>query len=94
MNVTDCILLFHCLWNKSKDIPKVIETVCKAICSQIDKQIITISKAVEKTVAQVANRIPQNIVPANEEEDDYVIKKSFLLHSRRIYKRELLVCKI
>lgn len=77
INVTDCILLFHCLWNKSKDIPKVIETVCKAICSQIDKQIITISKAVEKTVAQIANRIPQNIVPANEKEDDYVVKNHF-----------------
>lgn len=39
INLTDCLLLIHCLWNKTQTISKVLEIVPSAITSAIDVRI-------------------------------------------------------
>jgi len=77
VNVTDCILLIHCLWNKADAIPVVLDAVCSAITADLDEKIAQNAKALDKFIAQLSANIQQNRVPADSAEEDYVVMNHF-----------------
>lgn len=65
INVTDCILLIHCLWNKVDSIPVVLDAVCSAITAYLDEKIAQNVKVLDKLIAQFSAYIQQGRVPVD-----------------------------
>ncbi len=76
IDITDCILLFHCLWNKVTAIPVILNAVCTSITSDIDNQIEENTKAIDKMVAQLSANMPKGRISVIDE-DEYVVKNHF-----------------
>lgn len=77
INVTDCILLIHCLWNKVDSIPVVLDAVCSAITAYLDEKIAQNVKVLDKLIAQFSANIQQGRVPVDSAEEDYVVMNHF-----------------
>lgn len=77
INVTDCILLIHCLWNKVDTIPVVMDSVCTAITMDLDDKIAQNVKALDKLLAQLSANVKEGRVPIDSEEEDYVVMNHF-----------------
>lgn len=65
INITDCILLIHCLWNKVEGIPMVLDAVCSAITADLDGKIAQNVKALDKLIAQLSANVQQGRVPVD-----------------------------
>ncbi len=52
IDVTDVVILFHCLWNKAELIPNIIDIVGSSITAPITNQLTTIEKSCEKALNQ------------------------------------------
>lgn len=76
-NVTDCILLIHCLWNKVDTIPVVLDAVCSAITTDLDGKIAQNGKTLDKLIAQLSTNVKEGRVPMDSEEEDYVVMNHF-----------------
>lgn len=59
INVTDSILLIHCLWNKVEAIPVVLEAVSSAITADLDGKITQNVKALDKLIGQLSANMRQ-----------------------------------
>ena len=77
INVTDCLLLIHCLWNKVDTIPVVLDAVCSAITTDLDGKIAQNVKALDKLIAQLSTNMKEDHVPIDSEEEDYVVMNHF-----------------
>ena len=77
INVTDSILLIHCLWNKVDAIPVVLDAVCSAITADLDRKISQNVKALDKLIAQLSANMQQGRVPVDSAEEDYVVMNHF-----------------
>ncbi len=77
INVTDSILLIHCLWNKVDAIPVVLDAVCSAITADLDMKISQNVKALDKLIAQLSANIQQSRVPVDNADEDYVVMNHF-----------------
>ena len=77
VDVTDCLLLIHCLWNKVDAIPVVLDAVCSAITADLDGKIEQNAKALDKLIAQLSAGMQQGRALVNSEEDDYVVMNHF-----------------
>lgn len=77
LNITDCILLIHCLWNKVDAIPVVLEAVCSAATADLDGKIAQNVKALDKLIAQLSADMQQSRVPIDGGDDDYVVMNHF-----------------
>lgn len=76
-NVTDCLLLIHCLWNKVDTIPVVMDSVCTAITMDLDDKIAQNVKALDKLIAQLSTNVKEGRVPMDSDEEDYVVMNHF-----------------
>ena len=77
INVTDSVLLFHCLWNKVDAIPVVLDAVCSAITADLDRKIAQNVKALDKLIAQLSANMQQSRVPVDNADEDYVVMNHF-----------------
>jgi MoxR-like ATPase len=77
INVTDSILLIHCLWNKVDAIPVVLDAVCSAITADLDGKITQNVKALDKLIAQLSANMQQGRVSVDGAEEDYVVMNHF-----------------
>ena len=77
VDITDSLLLIHCLWNKVDAIPVVLDAVCSAITADLDGKIEQNAKALDKLIAQLSAGMQQGRTPVNSEEDDYVVMNHF-----------------
>ena len=77
INVTDSVLLFHCLWNKVDAITVVLDAVCSAITADLDGKIAQNVDALDKLIAQLSANIQQGRVPIDSAEDDYEVVNHF-----------------
>ena len=77
INVTDSILLIHCLWNKVEAIPVVLEAVSSAITADLDGKITQNVKALDKLIDQLSANMRQGRVPIDSAKDDYVVMNYF-----------------
>lgn len=77
INITDCFLLIHCLWNKTQTISKVLEIVPSAITSGIDVRIAENKTALDKLIAQLSANMPQGRVPITEDDDEFAVTNYF-----------------
>ena len=77
INVTDSILLIHCLWNKVDAIPVVLDALCSAITADLDGKITQSVKALDKLVAQLSANMQQGRVPVDSAEEDFVVMNHF-----------------
>lgn len=77
INVTDSILLIHCLWNKVEAIPVVLEAVSSAITANLDGKITQNVKALDKLIDQLSANMRQGRVPIDSAKDDYVVMNYF-----------------
>ena len=77
LDVTDCILLIHCLWNKVDTIPVVLDAVCSAITVDLDGKIAQNVKALDQLIAQLSACMQQSRVPIDSAEKDYVVQNHF-----------------
>ena len=77
INVTDSILLIHCLWNKVEAIPVVLEAVSSAITADLDGKITQNVKALDKLIGQLSANMRQGRVPIDSAKDDYVVMNYF-----------------
>ena len=77
INVTDSILLIHCLWNKVDAIPVVLDAVCSAITADLDRKIAQNVKALDKLIAQLSANMQQSRVPVDNADEDYVVMNHF-----------------
>lgn len=70
INVTDSILLIHCLWNKVEAIPVVLEAVSSAITTDLDGKITQNVKALDKLIGQLfANKPPMTVQDKQAQEN-------------------------
>ncbi len=65
IDVTDTVILFHCLWNKAELIPNVIDIIGSSIPAHIMNQLAIIEKACDRAIAQKQNEAKKE--PENEE---------------------------
>ena len=77
INVTDSVLLFHCLSNKVDAIPVVLDAVCSAITADLDRKIAQNVKALDKLIAQLSANMQQSRVPVDNADEDYVVMNHF-----------------
>ena len=77
INVTDSVLLFHCLWNKVEAIPVVLDAVCSAITADCDGKIAQNVKALDKLIAQLSANMQRGRTPVDCAEEDYVVMSYF-----------------
>ena len=77
LNITDCLLLIHCLWNKTQTISKILEIVPSAITSRIDVRIAENKTALDKLIAQLSANMPQGRVPSTDDNDEFVVTNYF-----------------
>ncbi len=55
IDITDVVILFHCLWNKAELIPNIIDIVGSSITAPITNQLTTIEKSCENALNQKQN---------------------------------------
>ena len=58
IDITDCLLMIHCLWNHADHIPIIISCVCRSILWQVDDAIEKVENSldsIEKVPAAKAN---------------------------------------
>ena len=77
LDVTDCILPIHCLWNKVDTIPTVLDAVCSAVTADLDERIAKNGKSLEKLIAQLSANMPQNRTAIDDGDNDYAAKNHF-----------------
>ena len=77
LNVTDCLLLIHCLWNKVDAIPVVLDAVCSAITADLDEKIAQNVKDMDKLIAQLSANMQQGRVPVDSADENYVVLNYF-----------------
>lgn len=51
---SDCLLLYHCLWNKDKCIPVILKIVKQSISADIRKRIEQLQKETDKYISSVS----------------------------------------
>lgn len=76
-DATDCMLLFHCLWNKADAIPAVLDAVCSAITARLDENIAQNVKALDKLISLFSTNVQHNRAGMDGAEDDYVVMNHF-----------------
>lgn len=74
---TDCILLIHCLWNKSEYIPQIIECVLKAFTLGIEQLITRLHVRIDKAIKEKFVNMPDRRMPEYDSSDDYVVERYF-----------------
>ena len=50
IDITDCMILVYCLWNKSETIPAIIDVVCRSLTSVIDARLDKFEKEIEQAL--------------------------------------------
>lgn len=74
---TDCILLIHCLWNKTEFIAQTIECVIKAFTLDIEKKMSKIHVTIDKTIKEKAANMPTGRLSGNDNHNAYVVERYF-----------------
>lgn len=77
LDLTDCILLFHCLWNKVETIPTILAVINNALTSELDIEIAATQKALDKLLCQMSADLPKERINVTPEEDEYAIVNYF-----------------
>ena len=77
IDVTDCMLLIHCLWNKVETIPVVLDAVCSAVTAELDERIAQNGKAIEKLIGQLAANTQQGRGAADSANEEYAVENLF-----------------
>lgn len=74
---TDCILLIHCLWNKSEYIPQTIECVLKAFTLGIEQLITRLHARIDKAIKENFVNKPARRMSEDDSSNDYVVERYF-----------------
>lgn len=72
LEVTDCMLLIHCLWNKTETIAKILDIVTAAITSKLDSRIAENKAALDKLIEQMSGNKPKGKMPSEVEDFDVI----------------------
>lgn len=93
INASDCILLIHCLWNKSELIPNAIDCVCRGFSLRIEKNAARIQDKVEKALKDMSNNMLQGRADVHEETENYEEVRFFYYKLRDYPKGNCLFAK-
>lgn len=74
---TDCILLIHCLWNKSEYITLTIECILKAFTLDIEHLITKLNAKIDKAIKENFVNTPDRRMSEDENSNDYVVERYF-----------------
>lgn len=70
IDITDVLILFHCLWNKAEVIPAIIDIVASSIPAHIERQLGGIERACDKAIEQANKK--EKTVPQKEERQNFM----------------------
>lgn len=73
---TDCLLMIHCLWNKTQTIPRILEIVPAAITSKLESRIVENKTALDKLITQLSANMPKGRAAAMDD-DEYAVINYF-----------------
>lgn len=74
---TDCMLLIHCLWNKTEFITPTIECVIKAFTFDIERRIIQLHAAIDKVIKEKSANISTSEMTGSDNLNTYVVERYF-----------------
>lgn len=86
VEVTDCMLLIHCLWNKTQTIPKILEIVPSAITSKLDVRIADNKAALDKLIAQMSDSMPKGKYQSKDDNEGFDVTNYFYYTVERFDK--------
>lgn len=77
VDLTDCVLLIHCLWNKAETISKTLDIISSAFTSEIETAVEKAKKTLDKLIKQHATSTPQEQVSVIGEDEIYEVVSYF-----------------
>ena len=66
VDMSDILILIHCLWNKTETIPTIIDAVCKSLTSDIDKKLDKFEKEIEQALKQKSSSVSKETSEKNQ----------------------------
>lgn len=91
---TDCILLIHCLWNKSEYIPQIIECVLKAFTLGIEQLITKLHVRIDKAIKEKFVNMPAGRISEDDSSNDYIVERYFYYVIKDYPKGKCLFAKV
>lgn len=76
VDVTDMVVLIHCLWNKAETIPFVINAVCSSLTATIDAKLVKMEKDIDQKLNTIRKKSVSSSSPS-QDEDNYVLVNFF-----------------
>lgn len=77
LDLSDCHILIHCLWNKAETIPNTLDCVCRGFTFDIESSITQVQTKIDKALKSASAGISQQRVNITDEADDYEVVRFF-----------------
>lgn len=90
---TDCLLLIHCLWNKSQTITRIIEIIPEAITAGIYNRIHRCRLSLEKIISHLSANMPKDRVSIIKEANEEFTVIKYFYYSIENYAGQCLFAK-
>ena len=77
LDLSDCHILIHCLWNKAETIPNTLDCVCRGFTFDIESSITQVQTKIDKALKSASTGMSQQRVNITDEADDYEVVRFF-----------------
>lgn len=77
LDLSDCHILIHCLWNKVETISNTLDCVCRGFTFDIESSITQVQTKIDKALKSASAGMSQQRVNITDEADDYEVVRFF-----------------